>query len=274
MAEIKLMKGNDAIAEAAILAGCRAYFGYPITPQNEVIEYMSWRMPEVNGVFLQAESELAAINMVFGASAAGVRVMTSSSGPGMSLKQEGISYLAAAELPCVIVNIQRAGPGLGGIAPSQADYFQATKGGGHGDYHSIVLAPASVQEAFELTILAFDLADRYRTPVLILGDGAVGQMMEKVELKSYQPCLVPKPWALTGRHGRKTGNIIKTLILEPELLEKHNKKLQTKYDEIASKETRWEASISKMRIWCWLLMGSQPVLPNLQWMPRELRDLA
>ncbi|HUK99348.1 MAG TPA: 3-methyl-2-oxobutanoate dehydrogenase subunit VorB [Nitrospirota bacterium] len=241
MAEVKLMKGNEAIAEAAVRSGCRAYFGYPITPQNEVIEYMARRMPEVNGVCLQAESEIAAINMVFGAAAAGDRAMTSSSGPGISLKQEGISYLAAGELPCVIVNIQRAGPGLGGITPAQADYFQATKGGGHGDYHTVVLAPASVQEAFEMTVRAFDLADQYRIPVLILGDGAVGQMMEKVELRSFQRRMIPKPWAATGRHGRQTNNIVKTLYLKPEELEDHNNKLQAKYREITSKEADWEA---------------------------------
>jgi 2-oxoglutarate/2-oxoacid ferredoxin oxidoreductase subunit alpha len=240
MAEVKLMKGNEAIAEAAVRSGCRAYFGYPITPQNEVIEYMAQRMPEVKGVCLQAESEIAAINMVFGAAAAGARAMTSSSGPGISLKQEGISYLAAGELPCVIVNIQRAGPGLGGITPAQADYFQATKGGGHGDYHTIVLAPSSVQEAFEMTIRAFDLADQYRIPVLILGDGAVGQMMEKVELKSFRPRVVPKPWAASGRYGRRTNNIVKTLYLKPEELEDLNNKLQAKYREIALKETAWE----------------------------------
>lgn len=240
MAEMKLMKGNEAIAEAAVLSGCRHYFGYPITPQNEVIEYMAARMPQVNGVCLQAESEIAAINMVYGAAATGLRTMTSSSSPGISLKQEGISYIAGTELPCVIVNIMRAGPGLGGIAPGQADYFQATKGGGHGDYHPIVLAPASVQEAFEMTALAFDLADKYRTPVMLLGDGALGQMMEKVELKSLKPVEVKKPWAATGRHGRADGNTLTSLILKPEELEAHNINLQKKYKEIAAKETLWE----------------------------------
>ena len=174
------MTGNEAIAEAAVQAGCRYYFGYPITPQNEILEYMSRRLPEVGGTFLQAESEIAAIYMVFGAAGAGARVMTSSSGPGISLKQEGISYIAAAELPCVIANIMRAGPGLGGIQPSQSDYFQATKGGGHGDYHLLVLAPSTVQEAVSLTMGAFDLADKYRNPVMILGDGYIGQMMDPV----------------------------------------------------------------------------------------------
>ena len=236
------MKGNDAIAEAAVLAGCRYYFGYPITPQNELIEYMAWRMPEVGGVCLQAESEVAAINMVFGAAAAGARAMTSSSSPGISLKQEGISYLACAELPCLIVNIMRAGPGLGGIAPAQSDYFQATRGGGHGDYRTIVLAPNSVQESFDMTIRAFELADHYRIPVLLLGDGALGQMMEKVDLKPYHPEMIAKPWATTGLRGRKQNNIVKTLILTPEELEGHNEKLQEKYRTIAELEALWEES--------------------------------
>ena len=242
MSEVRLMKGNEAIAEAAIVAGCRYYFGYPITPQNELIEYMAWRMPEVDGVCLQAESEIAAINMVFGAAAAGARAMTSSSSPGISLKQEGISYLACAELPCLIVNIMRAGPGLGGIAPAQGDYFQATRGGGHGDYRTIVLAPNSVQESFDMTIRAFELADRYRIPVLLLGDGALGQMMEKVDETPYQPKMVPKPWATTGLRGRKQNNIVKTLILTPEELEDHNQKLQNKYRTIAGLEVLWEES--------------------------------
>lgn len=242
MAEVRLMKGNEAIAEAAVLAGCRYYFGYPITPQNELIEYMAWRMPEVDGVCLQAESEIAAINMVFGAAAAGARAMTSSSSPGISLKQEGISYLACAELPCLIVNIMRAGPGLGGITPAQGDYFQATRGGGHGDYRTIVLAPNSVQESFDMTIRAFELADRYRIPVLLLSDGALGQMMEKVDEKPYQPKMVPKPWATTGLRGRKQNNIVKTLILTPEELEDHNQKLQNKYRTIAGLEVLWEES--------------------------------
>src|SRR3989338_2222401 len=207
MTEKILMCGNEALAEAAILSGCRFYAGYPITPQNELCEYMARRMPEVGGTFIQAESELAAINMVFGASAAGALAMTSSSSPGISLKQEGISYLAGCELPAVIINIMRGGPGLGNIAPSQADYFQATKGGGHGDYHSIVLAPSTVQEAVDLTILAFDLADKYRTPAIILGDGMLGQMMEAVTAKSAekipQRTQIKKPWALTGAKGRK-----------------------------------------------------------------------
>lgn len=195
MSEKILMKGNEAIGEAAIVAGCRHYFGYPITPQTELTEYMAKRMPQIQGVFLQAESEIAAINMVYGAAGTGVRVMTSSSSPGMSLKQEGISYIAGAELPCVIVNIMRGGPGLGGIQPGQADYFQAVKGGGHGDYRNIVLAPNSVQELVDMTILAFDLADKYRNPVMLLGDGALGQMMEPVEFKASTIAPQEKPWA-------------------------------------------------------------------------------
>ncbi|MDF2571059.1 MAG: korA 4, partial [Sporomusa sp.] len=202
MAEKILMKGNEAIGEAAIVAGCRHYFGYPITPQTELTEYMAKRMPQINGVFLQAESEIAAINMVYGASGAGARVMTSSSSPGISLKAEGISYIAGAELPSVIVNIMRGGPGLGGIQPAQSDYFQATKGGGHGDYRNIVLAPNSVQEMVDTTILAFDLADKYRNPVMLLGDGALGQMMEPVAFNASDVKPVAKPWAATGLRGR------------------------------------------------------------------------
>src|SRR6056297_2175456 len=178
-----LMKGNEAVGAAAIKAGCKYFFGYPITPQNEIPEYMSREMPKAGGVYLQAESEIAAINMVYGAAGAGGRVMTTSSSPGISLKQEGISYIACAELPCVIVNMMRGGPGLGSIQPAQQDYFQATKGGGHGDYHLIVLAPSSVQELVDLTIKAFDLADQYRNPAMILGDGLLGQMMEPVVFK-------------------------------------------------------------------------------------------
>jgi len=208
----KFMTGNEAIAEAAIQAGCRHFFGYPITPQNEIPEYMSKRMPEVGGVYLQAESEVAAINMLFGAAGAGARVMTSSSSPGISLMQEGISYIVGAQLPCVIVNIMRGGPGLGGIQPSQSDYFQATKGGGHGDYHLLVLAPHTIQEAVSLTMDAFNLADKYRNPVLVLGDGYMGQMMEPVEFKKTLPPKLPsKDWALTGAKGRPA-NLIKSLL--------------------------------------------------------------
>jgi 2-oxoglutarate ferredoxin oxidoreductase subunit alpha len=193
-----LMKGNEAIAEAAIRAGCDAYFGYPITPQTELLEYMSKRMPELGRAFVQGESEVASINMVLGAAATGKRAMTSSSSPGISLKQEGISYLAGNELPAVVVNIMRGGPGLGNVQPSQADYFQATKGGGHGDYFPIVLAPSTVQEAIDFTILAFELADKYRNPAMILGDGSIGQIMEPVELPEVEPTPPEKPWALTG----------------------------------------------------------------------------
>ena len=240
------MCGNEVIGEAAIQAGCRYYFGYPITPQNELIAYMSKRLPEAGGVFLQSESELAAINMVFGASAAGGRAMTSSSSPGVSLMQEGISYLAAAQLPAVIVNIVRGGPGLGNIAPAQSDYFQSTRGGGHGDYRTIVLAPSTVQELADLTPLAFDLADKYRSTVIILGDGILGQMMEPVEIKSKiirrggQKSKSKKPWALTGAKGRPR-NLIRSLYLGEGVLEKHNQLLQKKYEEISKKEVRHEA---------------------------------
>ena len=242
MSEKVLMKGNEAIGEAAIVAGCRHYFGYPITPQSELIEYMAKYLPKVNGTFLQAESEVAAINMVYGASGAGARVMTSTSSPGMSLKQEGISYIAAGELPCVIVNIMRGGPGLGSIQPGQSDYFQATKGGGHGDYHCIVVAPNSVQEMFDLTITSFDLADKYLNPVILLGDGALGQMMEPLSLDVDKVVQTDKPWATTGMGERTTPNRVNTLHLIPEELEKHNNKLQQKYDILKAKEVRWEES--------------------------------
>lgn len=240
MADKVLMKGNEAIGEAAIVAGCRHYFGYPITPQTELTEYMAKRMPKINGVFVQAESEVAAINMVYGAAGAGARTMTSSSSPGISLKQEGISYIAGAELPCVIVNIVRGGPGLGSIQPSQCDYFQATKGGGHGDYRNIVLAPNSVQELVDMTILSFDLADTYRNPVMLLGDGALGQMMEPVDFKTGEIKTHAKDWAATGLRGRKKPNIINSLHLKPEALEKHNLHLQEKYAAISAAEVRYE----------------------------------
>jgi 2-oxoglutarate ferredoxin oxidoreductase subunit alpha len=245
MAEKVLMKGNEAIGEAAVIAGCRYYFGYPITPQSELIEYMAKRLPQVNGVFLQAESEVAAINMVYGAAGAGARVMTSSSSPGVSLKQEGISYIAAGELPCVIVNIMRGGPGLGGIQPGQADYFQATKGGGHGDYHCIVVAPNSVQEMAELTVLAFNLADQYRNPVMLLGDGALGQMMEPVDFHNLPVIPVEKPWATTGMGERDKPNIIDTLRLNPEALEAVNDALQKKYALLQEQEVRWEETFTE-----------------------------
>jgi 2-oxoglutarate ferredoxin oxidoreductase subunit alpha len=230
------MCGNEALAEAAVLAGCDAYFGYPITPQNEVSAYMAQRMPELGRVFIQSESELAAINMVFGASATGKRSMTSSSSPGISLMQEGMSYLAGAELPAVVVNVMRGGPGLGNIAPSQADYFQATRGGGHGDYRTIVLGPSSVQELADCMFLAFDLADQYRMTVLILADGVIGQMMEPLVLEPKpRRKLPPKDWALTGAEGRAQ-NIVRSLWLADGTLEDHNNRLQAKYRQIEQNE--------------------------------------
>ena len=236
-----LMKGNEAIAEAAIRAGCRHYFGYPITPQTEIMHYMALRMPEVNGVMVQAESEVAAINMVYGAAAAGARVMTASSSPGISLKQEGFSYIAGAELPAVVVNIVRAGPGLGGILPAQGDYFQATKGGGHGDYRNVVLAPASVQELYELTVEAFNIADRYRVLTMILGDGTLGQMMEPVLFRDEEPVeSFDKSWATTGTQGRREHNTVQSIYIEPDALEQLNSNLQAKYRRIAEREVRVE----------------------------------
>ncbi len=238
MSKTVLMKGNEALAEAAVIAGCRHYFAYPITPQNEIPSYLSRRMPEVGGTFLQAESELAAISMVLGASAAGVRVMTSSSSPGMALKQEGISYIAGSELPCVLVNVMRGGPGLGAIAGAQGDYFQATRGGGNGDYRTIVLAPGSVQELADFTVDAFDLADEYRMPVLILADGYLGQMSEALVLPEPTGKTFEKPWALTGAKGRKK-NIVCSLKLIPDTaLEDHNLHLQEKYDLISENVRR------------------------------------
>jgi len=237
----KLMKGNNAIAEAALMAGCKCFFGYPITPQNELIEHMAKEIPNREGkVFVQAESEVAAINMVFGASGAGARVMTSSSGPGLSLKQEGISYLAGAELPAVIVNVMRAGPGLGGIQPAQSDYFQATKGGGHGDYNLLVYAPDSVQEAADLTQKAFDRADYYRNPALILADGVIGQMMEPCEIKEVDTSKnYDKSWAVTGKGGSER-KIVNSLYLDPHKLNEHNKKLQAKYEAMTRDEVMYE----------------------------------
>ncbi len=238
----KLMRGNHVVAEAAIRAGCRCYFGYPITPQNELGEYMSENMPKAkDGVFIQAESELAAINMVLGASATGARVMTSSSSPGVSLKQEGISFLAGQELPAVIVNMTRGGPGLGNIAPSQADYYQSTRGGGHGDYRTIVVAPSSLQELVDLTFDAFDLADRYRNPVVILGDGLLGQMMEPVEFPEpvKRKNLPKKDWTLTGAQGRPS-RFFRSLILDPTAMEEHNWKLHRKFQLIQKQEVKVE----------------------------------
>lgn len=235
-----LMKGNEALSEAAIRAGCKAFFGYPITPQNEVPAYMAEHLPLRGGVYLQAESEVSAINMVYGAAGAGVRVMTSSSSPGISLKQEGISYIAAGELPCVIVNVVRCGPGLGGIQPGQGDYFQAVKGGGHGDYKLIVLAPGSVQEMADLTSLGFDLADKWRNPVMILSDGILGQMMEPVTFDDNQkPLEVDKNWATRGAVDRKP-NIINTLDIIAESFEKKLIKLLAKYEKIKEEEVRYE----------------------------------
>ena len=239
--EKELWKGNEAIAEAAIRAGCNCFFGYPITPQSEVPEYMSAHLPQAGGVFVQSESEIAAINMVYGAAGAGMRAMTSSSSPGISLKQEGISYLAGAEVPCVIVNCMRGGPGLGTIQPSQGDYFQATRGGGNGDYRTVVLAPSNVQETVDFVQEAFDIADQYRTPVMIVCDGLIGQMMEPIE---WHPVprrnLPPKDWAASGRRGRDHHNVINSLYMAPEDCDRHNRDLEAKYAAIAENETRWE----------------------------------
>jgi 2-oxoglutarate ferredoxin oxidoreductase subunit alpha len=237
-----LMKGNEAVGAAAIKAGCRYFFGYPITPQNEIPEYMSRELPKVGGVFLQAESEVAAINMVYGAAGAGARVMTSSSSPGIALKQEGISYIAGAELPCVIVNMMRGGPGLGSIQPGQADYFQATRGGGNGDYRHIVYAPASIQETVDLLMESFDVADIYRIPVMVLGDGMIGQMMEAVEFKEPIKRKLPeKDWVTDGTKESREPRVINSLYLEPELLQEHNEKLERKHKVIEELETRYEA---------------------------------
>ena len=243
---LTLMKGSEAIAEAAIRAGARFFFGYPITPQTEIPEYMSARMPEIGGCFLQAESEVGAINMVYGAAGTGERVLTSSSSPGVSLKQEGISYIAGAKLPCVIMNVMRGGPGLGSIQAGQADYFQATKGGGHGDYHLVVFAPASVQESIDIMSVAFDTADKYQCPVMIVADGMICQMMEPVELpemKEYKVDLEKKPWAANG-HGfsKKSGrSIINSMYINTEDLTVHNENLQATYREIEKNEVRFEA---------------------------------
>ncbi len=249
------MKGNEAIAEAAIRAGCRHYFGYPITPQTEVAAYMAKRMPKIGGTFLQAESEIAAINMVYGVAAAGLRAMTSSSSPGVSLKQEGISYLAGSDLPALIVNVQRGGPGLGGIQPSQSDYFQATKGGGHGDYHLIVLAPASVQEMADLTVKAFDLADKYRMPAMILADGTMGQMMEPVVLPEETNTSVEKPWALTGTKNKREHNIVNSLYLVPEKLEKINFERYERYKTVERNEVMYESYMMEDAEYCIVAFG-------------------
>jgi len=264
MEEIKLMKGNEAIAHAAIRFGIDGYFGYPITPQSEVLETLEAEMPwETTGmVVLQAESEIAAINMVYGGAASGKAVMTSSSSPGVSLKQEGISYIAAAELPALIVNVMRGGPGLGTIQPSQSDYFQATKGGGHGDYHLIVLSPSTVQEMADFVGLGMDLAFKYRTPAMILADGVVGQMMEKVILPEQRPRRTEKeiaeqcPWAATGKHGRDHRNIVTSLEMEPEKMEVNNHRLQEKYDLIEANEVRYEEHFTEDAEYLMVAFGS------------------
>ncbi|MBR3955057.1 MAG: 3-methyl-2-oxobutanoate dehydrogenase subunit VorB [Clostridia bacterium] len=240
MANKVIMKGNEALAEAAILAGCRHYFGYPITPQTEVAAYMAKKMPKIGGTFLQAESEIAAINMVIGVASAGKRVMTSSSSPGISLKSEGISYLAGCDLPALIVNVQRGGPGLGGIQPSQADYFQATRGGGHGDYHLLVFAPSTVQEMVTLTVKGFELADKYRMPSMLLADGTLGQMMEPVVLDIGEVKTYEKPWALTGTKLKREHNIVNSLFLQPEELEQVNFARYKMYEEIEATEAMYD----------------------------------
>ena len=248
MGELRLMKGNEAIAEAAIREGADGYFGYPITPQSEVIEYLATQQPEerTGMVMLQAESEIAAINMVYGAAGCGKKVMTSSSSPGISLKQEGLTYIAGAELPCLVLNVVRGGPGLGTIQPSQSDYFQSVKGGGHGDYHLIVLAPSSVQEMYDFVETGFDLAFKYRNPVMILSDGAIGQMMEKVEIGEQKPRLTEEeikekyPWATTGKTKKREKNVITSLELDSSRMEEFNRKLIEKYRQIEENEVRYE----------------------------------
>jgi len=249
------MKGNEAIAEAAIRAGCRHYFGYPITPQTEIAAYMAKKMPKIGGVFLQAESEVASINMVYGAAAAGMRVMTSSSSPGISLKSEGLSYIAGSDVPALVVNVQRGGPGLGGIQPSQSDYFQATKGGGHGDYKMIVLAPASVQEMASLTIKGFDLADKYLVTSMILADGTIGQMMEPITFEDTEPKVYEKPWALTGTECKRPHNIVNSLYLKPDELEKKNFERFEKYKLIEEREAMWEEYMMDDAEYCVVAFG-------------------
>jgi 2-oxoisovalerate ferredoxin oxidoreductase alpha subunit len=240
----QLCKGNVAVVKGAVLAGCRAYYGYPITPASEIAEYAALYIPEVGGTFVQAESEVASINMVYGAASTGVRVMTASSGPGLSLMQEGISYLCGSELPCVIVDVVRGGPGLGNIAPEQSDYFAIVKGGGHGNYHNLVLAPASVQEMADLTMLAFDLADRYRNPVVVLTDGFIGQMMEPIELEVVDVEPIEKPWAVKGTPETQR-NMITSIYLEPDDLEKHERKLEAKYKLAQQLEPRHETYMTE-----------------------------
>ncbi len=257
MGEKVLMKGNEAIAEAAIRAGCMHYFGYPITPQTEIAAYMAKRMPKVGGTFLQAESEIAAINMVYGVAATGKRVMTSSSSPGVSLKSEGISYIAGSDVPALIVNVQRGGPGLGGIQPSQSDYFQAVKGGSHGDFKKIVLAPASVQEMADLTSTAFDLAEKYRMPAMILADGTLGQMMEPVELPEPEANTpkYDKSWALTGTNCERKHNIVNSLYLKPELLEEKNIERFERYKAVEENEVLYEEYLMDDAEYCVVSFG-------------------
>lgn len=235
----QLCKGNVAVVKGAVLAGCRAFYGYPITPASEIAEYASLYLPQVGGTFVQAESEVASINMMFGAASAGQRVMSASSGPGISLMQEGLSYLAGAELPVVVVDVMRAGPGLGNIAPEQGDYFQIVKGGGHGNYRNIVVAPASVQEMCDLTVLAFELADRYRNPAIVLADGFIGQMIEPIELSDREQQAPSKPWAVTGTRETRH-NLITSLYIEPDEMETHQRGLQAKYARCAAAEQRYE----------------------------------
>jgi len=255
MAERILMKGNEAIAEAAIRAGCRHYFGYPITPQTEIAAYMAKKMPKIGGVFLQAESEIASINMVYGAAAAGVRVMTSSSSPGISLKAEGLSYIAGSDVPALVVNVQRGGPGLGGIQPSQSDYFQATKGGGHGDYRMIVLAPASVQEMASLTIKGFNLADKYLMTSMILADGTIGQMMEPISFEDVELETYEKPWALTGTKCKRPHNVVNSLYLKPDELEVKNIQRYERYKLIEENEPMWEEYMMDDAEYCVVAFG-------------------
>lgn len=255
MSDKVLMKGNEAIAEAAIVAGCRHYFGYPITPQTEIAAYMAKKMPKIGGTFLQAESEIAAINMVYGVSSAGYRVMTSSSSPGISLKSEGLSYLAGSDLPALVVNVQRGGPGLGGIQPSQSDYFQATRGGGHGDYRMIVLAPASVQEMAELTVKGFELADTYRMTSMILADGTMGQMMEPVSLDLDVAPAPAKPWATNGTKLARPHNIVNSLSLVPEELEKLNFARFERYRAVEQNEARYESYLMEDAEVCVVAFG-------------------
>ena len=255
MAEKVLMKGNEAIAEAAIRAGCRHYFGYPITPQTEIAAYMAKKMPKIGGVFLQAESEIASINMVYGAAGAGVRVMTSSSSPGISLKSEGLSYIAGSDVPAFVVNVQRGGPGLGGIQPSQSDYFQATKGGGHGDYKMIVLAPASVQEMASLTIKGFNLADKYLMTSMILADGTIGQMMEPISFEDAEIETYEKPWALTGTKGKRPHNVVNSLYLNAEELETKNFERYEKYKLVEENEPMWEEYMMEDAEYCVVAFG-------------------